>query len=153
MEFIIGQIFSNSIKYKKESEPGVINIFVTECAVHDSQSKAEYLPQDEQNEAESASHNGRIKQAAVRNKERSNKKITLHIRDNGIGIAQGDLRRVWNKTFTGQNGRRRAKSTGMGLYIVKGLCDKLGNDICIESQEGEYTDVQITFQTCNLLSR
>lgn len=71
--------------------------------------------------------------------------ITLHIRDNGIGISEADLPRVCEKSFTGENGRRFAKSTGMGLYIVKGLCDQLGHHLTITSKENIGTDVAVTF--------
>ena len=62
-----------------------------------------------------------------------------------MGISKEDLPRVFNKSFTGNNGRRCAKSTGMGLYIVKRLCDKLGHKVAIESRKGEYTKVSIIF--------
>ena len=52
---------------------------------------------------------------------------------------------MFEKTFTGENGRTMSKSTGMGLYIVKKLCDKLGHKITIDSIKGEYTDVIISF--------
>ena len=71
--------------------------------------------------------------------------INLHIYDNGIGIPEKDIRRVFEKTFTGENGRNRSKSTGMGLYIVKKLCEKLGHKIIIESVQNEYTEVIIAF--------
>ncbi|MGI6094797.1 MAG: sensor histidine kinase [Lachnospiraceae bacterium] len=72
-------------------------------------------------------------------------KTVLHIKDNGIGIAKSDLGRVFEKSFTGENGRQRAKSTGMGLYIAKKLCERLGHGLDIESQQGEYTMVSISF--------
>ena len=72
-------------------------------------------------------------------------KVTLEIYDNGIGIPSKDLKRVFEKSFTGSNGREKVKSTGMGLYIVKKLCDKLGHSITIESEEKEYTKVIIEF--------
>ena len=72
-------------------------------------------------------------------------KTYLSIYDNGIGIPKKDIPRVFEKSFTGENGRITAKSTGMGLYIVKKLCDKLGHKINIESKENEYTRVYITF--------
>lgn len=74
-----------------------------------------------------------------------NEKIILSIYDNGIGICEGDLKRVFDKSFTGKNGRCNVKSTGMGLYIVKNLCDKLGHNIKIFSDEGKYTNVVIEF--------
>lgn len=66
-------------------------------------------------------------------------KTYLSIYDNGIGIPKKDIPRVFEKSFTGENGRIIAKSTGMGLYIVKKLCDKLGHKINIESKKKEYT--------------
>jgi len=71
--------------------------------------------------------------------------VVLEILDNGIGINASDLPRVFDKSFTGENGREFSKATGMGLYIVKKLCDKLGHAITIESVKGEYTRVKITF--------
>lgn len=71
--------------------------------------------------------------------------IVLEIFDNGMGIPKSDLSRVFNKTFTGQNGRKIPGSTGMGLYIVNNLCKKLGHKIEIESIEGEYTKVKFIF--------
>lgn len=72
-------------------------------------------------------------------------KIFLEILDNGIGIPKSDLGRVFQKTFTGQNGRKVPGSTGMGLYIVDNLCKKLGHKLSIESIQGEYTKVIIAF--------
>lgn len=71
--------------------------------------------------------------------------VNLFIYDNGIGISKSDITRVFDKTFTGENGRKDANSTGMGLYIVKKLIDKLGHKISISSKENEYTKVKITF--------
>ncbi len=71
--------------------------------------------------------------------------IVLEILDNGMGIPKSDIPRVFNKTFTGQNGRKVPGSTGMGLYIVNNLCKKLGHKIEIESKEGEYTKVEFIF--------
>ena len=71
--------------------------------------------------------------------------IVLEILDNGMGIPKCDIRRVINKTFTGQNGRKIPGSTGMGLYIVSNLCKKLGHKLEIESKEGEYTLVKFIF--------
>ena len=72
-------------------------------------------------------------------------KTVLEIYDNGIGIPSKDLNRVFDKSFTGSNGRDRVKSTGMGLYIIKKLCDKLGHNIYIESTLKKYTKVIIEF--------
>jgi len=72
--------------------------------------------------------------------------IQLHIKDNGIGIANQDISRVFNKGFTGSNGRASgSKSTGMGLYLVKKMSDKLGHDVKIKSVPDEGTETIITF--------
>ena len=77
--------------------------------------------------------------------EENNEELRLIIYDNGIGIDAKDLPRVFDKTYTGTNGRLKSKSTGMGLYIAKNLCEKLGHKIAIESKVNEYTKVIITF--------
>ena len=69
----------------------------------------------------------------------------LHIKDNGIGIPQSDIPLVCRKSFTGENGRKHAKSTGMGLYIIDNLCRQLGHKLNIASKVDEYTDVSIVF--------
>ena len=74
-----------------------------------------------------------------------NNKVVLSIWDNGIGIQKIDLPKVFNKSFTGNNGRGSTKSTGMGLYITKKLCDKLGHKIEIDSIKGKYTNINIIF--------
>lgn len=72
-------------------------------------------------------------------------KILLTIEDNGIGIQKEDLPKVFFKSFTGENGRIKSKSTGMGLFIAKNLCDKLGHNIKIESEKNQFTKVTLTF--------
>lgn len=64
--------------------------------------------------------------------------------DNGIGIPQSDLPRVFEKGFTGQNGRTVHSSTGIGLYLCKRLCDKLGIGLSVCSQ-GNGTSVSLIF--------
>lgn len=105
LEFILGQIINNSIKYKRNIDDSYIKISV----------------RDEKN------------------------KTTLIVEDNGIGIKESDLKQVFDKTFTGENGRRNGKSTGMGLFIAKNMCSKLGHKINIESKDGKYTRVYISF--------
>ncbi len=77
--------------------------------------------------------------------EKIDDKVILSIYDNGIGIKKSDLPQIFNKSYTGDNGRKVAKSTGMGLYIVKNLCEKLGHKLDVESEYGKFTKVQITF--------
>ncbi len=71
--------------------------------------------------------------------------VILYIEDNGIGIALSDLQRVFEKGFTGANGRKYEKATGMGLYLCKLLCDKLYLDLRISSIEGSGTTLSIVF--------
>ena len=105
LEFILGQIVNNSIKYKRNIDISYIKIFVQEAQ----------------------------------------EKTTLVIEDNGIGIKESDLKQVFDKSFTGENGRNTNKSTGMGLFIAKNMCKKLGHKIDIESKYNQYTKVYITF--------
>lgn len=101
--FILNQIISNSIKYKKE--------------------------------------NAQIAFSA----EETENQIFLKIKDNGIGISTKDLPRITEKGYTGVTGRNYQKSTGMGLYLCKKLCEKLQLSFNIESEEGKYTTVIIGF--------
>lgn len=105
LEFILGQIINNSIKYKRNIDDSYIKISV----------------RDEKN------------------------KTILIVEDNGIGIKKSDLKQVFDKTFTGENGRIKGKSTGMGLFIAKNMCERLGHKIEIDSIEGKYTKVFISF--------
>ena len=72
--------------------------------------------------------------------------IILQIEDNGIGINEKDINKVFNKSFTGENGRNISSSTGMGLYLVNKLCTKLGHKITIESEVDKFTKVSIYFK-------
>ncbi len=69
---------------------------------------------------------------------------SLILEDNGPGIRSYELRRVTERGFTGTVGRSRGQSTGMGLYIVARLCEKMGIQMGISSQEGSFT--RFTFQ-------
>ena len=74
--------------------------------------------------------------------------VLLSVRDNGIGIPAQELERVFDKGFTGSNGRGQKtgrSSTGIGLYLCGQLCSRLGIDIRIDSQEGLYTSVFLYF--------
>ena len=78
-------------------------------------------------------------------------RIALLIHDNGIGISRADLSRVFDKGFTGENGRRFPKSTGIGLYLCKMLCDRMNIAISISSEKGQGTTVALYFPTESLL--
>ncbi|MDF2723712.1 MAG: histidine kinase [Paenibacillus sp.] len=69
----------------------------------------------------------------------------LVVRDDGIGIASQDIPRIFNRGFTGANGRTHVKSTGMGLYLAQELANKLGHYISCESEAGRYTAMTIHF--------
>ena len=107
LNFIIGQILSNSLKYQNKKDRLV-----------------------------------RIKGVSTKNN------IKLEIYDNGVGIKDSDLSKVFEKGFTGSN-RNKKNASGIGLYLTKKLCDKLGIDIKIESVYLKYTKVIITFPKGN----
>lgn len=71
--------------------------------------------------------------------------VKLYLRDTGIGILAKDLPRVWDKGFTGENGRTGKKSTGIGLYLCRKLCGKMGHKIEIASSRGKGCLVIIRF--------
>ena len=73
--------------------------------------------------------------------EQQSNQVLLFIKDNGIGIAEADLPRVFEKGFTGQNGRNIQNSTGIGLYLCKRLCDKLGIGLSLHSGNNATTAI------------
>ena len=78
---------------------------------------------------------------------RATERIELTIRDNGCGVSAADLPRVFEKGFTGEAGRTGKRSTGIGLYLVKRLCDKMGVGIEATSAQGEGFSVTLAFST------
>lgn len=112
LEFIIGQIVGNAVKYHAE-DPGLVREIV-------------FSARHEETGFDS-------------------NQVVLTIADNGIGISASDVGRVFEKGFTGENGRAYAKSTGIGLYLCKTLCDKLKLPLSIESTQGDKTEVSIKF--------
>ena len=69
----------------------------------------------------------------------------LCVRDNGIGIAPDELPRIFEKGFTGTNGRSLGSSTGIGLYLCRKLCARLGLAIAARSRQGEFTEIALRF--------
>lgn len=105
VKFILRQIFSNSMKYRKDTG-AKLKIYM----------------------------------------ENGEKQKSLVIEDNGCGISQEDIGRVFEKGFTGKNGRlKNSHATGMGLYLCNRLCDKLGIGIACESEREKYTRIILTF--------
>lgn len=77
--------------------------------------------------------------------EKHEKAVWLSVEDDGAGIKKEDLPRVFEKGFTGSNGRQNRRATGMGLYLCKELCRKLGIELSIFSDEGKGTKVILKF--------
>lgn len=84
---------------------------------------------------------GKVEIRAARNENN----LVLSITDNGIGIGDKDRDRVFEKGFTGENGRKFGASTGIGLYLCKKLADQLGLGITLSSEAGAGTTVSLVF--------
>ncbi|MGG2017882.1 sensor histidine kinase [Bacillus sp. S10(2024)] len=80
----------------------------------------------------------------------SGKDIILEVRDEGVGIPQEDIRRVFEPFYTGKNGRMFGESTGMGLYIVSKICSYLGHSVKLDSEVGKGTSIKIIFYNAAL---
>lgn len=85
--------------------------------------------------------NGKVKIFTLQNENN----IVLTIEDNGIGIMEKDINRVFEKGFTGENGRKFGRSTGIGLYLCRKLAKQLGLGLTLTSKTGEGTTVNIIF--------
>lgn len=85
--------------------------------------------------------------------ERGKNGVVLTLEDNGIGIPAEELSRIFEKGFTGSNGRNHERSTGMGLYLCRKLCDKLGIGISAYSEYGRGTKMLLEFPISNYISR
>lgn len=83
--------------------------------------------------------NATISISGIENKEN----VHLKIKDNGIGIKESEINRIFDKGFTGTNGRNQKKSTGIGLYLCKRLCEELDMNLTAKSKENEYTEITI----------
>lgn len=75
---------------------------------------------------------------------------TLCIRDSGIGIAPEDLPRIFEKGYTGCNGRTDKKASGIGMYLCRRICGNLGHTILVTSREGEGTEVRLDLKNAEL---
>ena len=78
--------------------------------------------------------------------------VLLRVKDDGIGIPKEEIPRIFEKGFTGTNGRNRERSTGMGLYLCRKLCDKLNIEIRAESAEGKGTEIILMFPVSDYLT-
>lgn len=75
---------------------------------------------------------------------------TLCIRDTGIGIAREDLPRIFERGYTGGNGRTDKKASGIGLYLCRRICRNLGHEITAVSQPGAGTEIRIDLKNAEL---
>lgn len=89
-----------------------------------------------------ASHNNK---KVYFNIQKTDDAVILSIRDNGMGIPEYDLKRVFEAFFTGENGRKVRNSTGIGLFISKEICKRLGHNIEINSELNVGTEVRIAY--------
>ena len=124
--FILNQLVLNCTKYRRE-EGAKIWIFTEE-----------YTQKLKLGEASK-------KEQADDCLSKHNHGVSLTVKDNGIGIREEELNRIFEKGFTGSNGRKTERSTGMGLYLCKKLCRKLGIEIYAKSKEGEGTEIILKF--------
>lgn len=85
--------------------------------------------------------------------EKRAKGVQMVVEDNGIGIKQAELSRIFEKNFTGTNGREKERATGMGLYLCEKLSTKLGIGIHAESEEGDFTRIILEFPVSAYLSK
>lgn len=142
------EIVNESIKKNKNvliGEKALINLHDLEIEVNtDSKWVVYILNQIIQNSVKYRKKDMNFELEIYSEKQKEN--IVLYIKDNGIGIKQSEIDRVFDKGFTGTNGRHaNKKSTGIGLYLCKNLCEKLGISINIKSEEGVYTEIVLTF--------
>lgn len=79
--------------------------------------------------------------------------VILTFEDNGVGILPEELSRIFEKGFTGSNGRNHDKATGMGLYLCRRLCEKLGIGLRAESVPGRGTKMIMEFPVSNYITR
>lgn len=111
LEFILGQLIQNSIKYARED--GAKIVF----------------------------------SGALLDEGLASERIELTVADNGCGVCAADLPRVFEKGFTGDNGRTTKRATGIGLYLVARLCSKMGIDVTASSEPSEGFVVTFAFST------
>ena len=79
--------------------------------------------------------------------------VRLTIEDNGVGILPEELSRIFEKGFTGSNGRSHKQATGMGLYLCKRLCERLEIGLSAQSQPGRGTKMTLDFPVSNYIKR
>ena len=119
--FVIGQILSNALKYTRT---GGIRIYLKKKLTLDTDDVSISVGNDGCNKVEN---------------------LTLVIEDTGIGIRAEDIPRIFEKGYTGVNGRDDNRATGIGLYLSNKIMHKLGHRLYITSTEGKGTKVFFEF--------
>ena len=142
-EIVAGSILKNKITLLNEKVSIELTNLKDEQVYTDSKWAIFIVNQIIQNAIKYSKEND--KKIEIFSKEKSDK-VILYIKDNGIGIKKGEITRVFEKGFTGENGRIIGqKSTGIGLYLCKKLCNKLGLGIELNSEKDKGTEVRIIF--------
>ena len=124
--FVIGQILSNALKYTRT---GGIRIYLEKKLSLDTDDVSISIRNDDCNKVEN---------------------LTLIIEDTGIGIRAEDIPRIFEKGYTGANGRDDNRATGIGLYLSNKIMRKLGHRLYITSTEGKGTKVFLEFSVEDL---
>ena len=124
--FVIGQILSNALKYTRT---GGIRIYLEKKLSLDTDDVSISIRNDDCNTVEN---------------------LTLIIEDTGIGIRAEDIPRIFEKGYTGVNGRDDNRATGIGLYLSNKIMGKLGHRLYITSTEGKGTKVFLEFSVEDL---
>ena len=124
--FVIGQILSNALKYIRT---GGIRIYLEKKLTLDTDGVSISVGNDGCNKVEN---------------------LTLVIEDTGIGIRAEDIPRIFEKGYTGVNGRDDNRATGIGLYLSNKIMRKLGHRLYIISTEGKGTKVSLEFSVEDL---
>jgi signal transduction histidine kinase len=81
--------------------------------------------------------------------EQTEKESIVCIEDTGVGIMPEDIGRIFDKNFTGANGRTYYTSTGIGMYLSQKLAKKLGHSITVSSVYGSGTKISVHFPKWN----
>lgn len=151
----INEIVNETIKKNKAiliHEKVLVNIHDLELEVNTDKKWIEFiLNQIIQNSIKYKKQDSTLELEIYAKQEKE--KVILYVKDNGIGIKTGEVSKVFEKGFTGTNGRLSGKkSTGIGLYLCRNLCNKLGIGIELNSTENEGTEISLVFPRNSLYS-
>ncbi|MEY8410644.1 sensor histidine kinase [Lachnospiraceae bacterium 62-26] len=144
--FVVEQILSNALKYTHSYSVNERSCSMEVADMNVEQGRISIYME----EYEPAQHGSGVDITESYGAVSRGKKRCLVIEDTGIGICPEDLPRVFEKGFTGYNGRKDKKSTGIGLYLCKAVMDKLRHQIWIESEAGEGTKVYLSLARENM---